>query len=241
MTQTSALFIEIHGPEAEEPLRFVCGGDFDVLRTDATGMDIYGKSLHGCEYLLFPMDFRPVNAGLLQVQIPASFEDHPLSAQLNGARIHFKAAHGSPFFVEMPEEYWTDTGTLRINAEGHIIVELDKAEDGAAPGHNHDHDHGQSCGCGHHHGPHHHQPAGGHARHGQACGCGCEEAAPPTAPDGPAEAMNRRELAAAIRARCNDLNALLALAAKAGIQAELVLDQTPDGPRPRIVRIVQEL
>ena len=121
------LLIDIEHHSQAEPLRLMCGSDFEVLRTDATGLEIYGKSHQGKEYLLFPLHFHPLEAGVLAVRIPAEYHEWFMDRGMDGARIIFSTPHGSPFFPDMPEEYHSSTGYLRIKDASSMRVELDRA------------------------------------------------------------------------------------------------------------------
>ena len=197
----------------------MCGGDFDILHTGPGGRDVYGKRHEGRDYLFFPLSFRPVDAGLLSLDLPASYEDHPFDAALHGARVRFMVSHGSAFFPEMPEEYWSDAGVLHVSESG-VRVRLDKL-DPAQPvslG-------GCSCGCGHSHAhetPAHHRTGSAHTAHTHGTP---HTAHAPHAADAP-HAMNERELASAIRSRAAELNSLLELAAKAGLAVDIGLDDS---------------
>lgn len=226
MAEKPTLLIEIDHPELSEPLCLMSGSTFEVLRKDMTGLEIYGMTHQGKEYLLFPMEFRPLDAGILGLGMPSEYREWFLERNVEGARIVFGAPHGTPFFPDMPEEYRSSAGTLRLTPTGEFKVELDRVEPG---GHafGHDEECGDGpCSCGHDH-PHVHGHASEHAhkrKHGHECAHGHDEAAP--------HAMSDKDLANAIRVRARALNELLDLAHKAGLVVELALEPDSGSTRP---------
>jgi hypothetical protein len=230
--ENMTLFIDIEHPEQTETLRLMCGSDFEVLRTDNTGLEIYGKAHRGREYLLFPLDFRPLDAGVLSVRLPAEYAEWFLERGIDGARISFSTAHGSPMFAEMPEEYWSSAGFLRIDNPASIRVELDKVEPGSAAG-----AHGE-CGCGHSHAEHADlHGARPDARFGEnPCACGHDHGpagrqAADSGQDEPEETRgySDRDMAEAIRAQTEALNELLRGAARMGLLVDLTLEREDGG------------
>jgi hypothetical protein len=192
------LLIDIEHDKYTEPLRLMCGSDFEMLRTDATGLEIYGKSHQGKEYLLFPLHFRPLDAGVLAVRIPAEYHEWFMDRGMDGARIIFSTPHGSPFFPDMPEEYHSNTGYLRIRDASSIRVELDRLEPDLYRAARESGEPEQTSG------------------QGQASG-----------PENTVSA--ERELAEAVRAKAAELNALLGLAADAGLLVRLALEGDGNG------------
>lgn len=252
MRHNHSLLLEIFREAAAEPLRLMCGQDFDVLSTDTAGNEVYGKQHEGEDYLFFPLSFRPLDAGLLGLDFPASCREYLLEHMKDGARIVFKAVHGTPFFAEMPEEYWSNAGILHLKEDA-ITIRLDttdaKPSRPSAP-----------CACGHEHKPggrpaHVHAPALRHeGRHGGNCACGHTHGhaheAPVSREHGaehghlPSRAPSRTDgdtaLAADLRAKAEELNLLLAAAAAAGLEVRLTVENA-DQARVRVERILRPL
>jgi len=122
------LLIDIEHDQHAKPLRFMCGSDFEMLRTDATGREIYGKSHQGKEYLFFPLQFQPLEAGVLAVRISGEYHEWLMEYDLDGARIIFSTPHGGPGFPDLPEEYRSSTGYLRVKDASSMRVELNQRE-----------------------------------------------------------------------------------------------------------------
>ena len=240
MPSTQALLIDIHFPDGSESLRFMTGRDFEMLRQDKNGREIYGLRHNEKEYLFLPFSFKPVDAGVLSLRLPPEYEESYLDHRAHGARIVFGSVHGVPFFPEMPDAFQTNTGKIDIDASGAVRILLDKAEPGNHPGVNHD------CGCGHEHhsalGPdseRHHGDCGcgndGHGGHGHVEGhshveeCGCRSH--------DVNDANDAELASEIRLAAKILNATLRLGHKAGLSIHVDADE--DGEKCPQVRIRQ--
>lgn len=204
------MFIDIRRPDHDEPLLLMCGSDFEILRTDKTGLEIYGKAHNGREYLLFPISFKALDAGVLEVRVPTEYREWFMERCMDGARIEFGTPHGRPFFPDMPEEYCSSSGYLRIDGEGMTRVELDRLEPGDFPPEHDDFEPG-GCSCGHSH----------KEETPPAASCGCEGIS------GHGHGLDV-ELAGAIRAAAEELNALLRAASAAGVSARLTLDGAPD-------------
>jgi hypothetical protein len=239
MPDKHALLMEIHLPEADEPLRFMSGQSFEALRNDPTGREVYGLAHKGQDYLFFPFSFRPLDAGVLAMQLPPEYDDHCLGDNPDGARIVFGSTQGMPCFPDMPDEFQSNTGVLQLDPSGNLRVLLDKidparkeqepafGQGGSEPakpapgkpateacgcGHDQAKPHEQQadpCGCGHHHHDHHHHHH--HEAHGPV-------------------PIADTELAALLREKAEELNAILFLAARAGLITELALDDNKDDP-----------
>lgn len=204
MSDHTTLLIEIYSPDAAEPVCLMNGRGFDVLRKDSTGQEVYGLAHQGKEYLLFPLDFRPLDAGKLAVIIPSEYEDWFFDATVEGARIVFSSTHGTPFFAEMPEEYHSNTGILRFDGSGKATVLLDRVTQDRNEA---------DCACGHEH-------AHGHAPH-DSCGCGQHSRSSLSFP--PARVTqeeSEREIAQKIRESAKELNVFLQRAAEVGLVVE---------------------
>ena len=207
------LFIDIEHPERAEPLCLMCGSGFEVLRTDATGVEVYGKSYRGKDYLLFPLDFSPVDAGVLAVGVPSEYQEWFMERGMDGARVVFSTPHGAPFFSDMPEEFHSSAGYLRVKDAAAIHIELDRLEPGATAQ--------ETCACGHEH--------AAAAEHCTARACG-HEAHGGQAAHGGHEARSDRELAGRIRDAAKELNVLLDIAAREGLLVRLALGEDDASP-----------
>lgn len=191
MPQAQALLIEIHYPDGSDALYLMTGQNFELLREDKGGREIYGLRHNEKEYLFFPFSFKAVSAGVLSMHMPAEYEESCLDKKADGARIVFGSTHGVPFFPEMPDEYQSSSGTIKVDDAGMVRIMLDKAEEGHAPsirqdcgcGHAHhmpglhpDTAHAGNCACGHGHEAHAHKAENGQARGrlgGETDGCCC--------------------------------------------------------------------
>lgn len=215
MSAQKALLMEISYPHSDEALYLMSGHGFEVLRTDNTGREIYGVAHEGREYLFFPFSFKPLDAGILTICMPQEYEESCLDHRADGARIIFSAQHGTPFFADMPEEYQTNTGIIRIEKNGEMRVLLDKAKEVEPPSAQ------SACSCGHDH-AHAHEH-----HHDDACGC----AAPK---------QTDEQLAALLREKATALNLALRQAADAGLLTTLELTEEKC-PKVRIVQILRSL
>jgi hypothetical protein len=262
MPDKHALLMEIHLPEADEPLRFMSGQSFEALRDDPTGREVYGLAHKGQDYLFFPFSFRPLDAGVLAMQLPPEYDDHCLGDNPAGARIVFGSTQGLPCFPDMPDEFQSNAGVLQLDPSGNLRVLLDKVDParkgqgafgagGSEPakpeprkpateacGCGHDHarpreKQADPCDCGHHHHDrrhHHHHPHHHHHHNHDA--------------HGPVPIADT-ELAALLREKAEELNAILFLAARAGLITELALDDAKGDPaappQVRLTRIARPL
>lgn len=125
MSGTTTLLVEIGHETAPDPLYLMSGRDFRKLRQNPDGREVYGVVHEGREYLLFPLAFEKRSDGVLALRMPAC-DDHLFSGR-DGHRVTFKSPQGDPYFSFMPEEYHTCTGTLRLDADNMVTVELDRA------------------------------------------------------------------------------------------------------------------
>jgi hypothetical protein len=227
MSDKHALLMEIHLPDADEPLRLMSGQGFEALRTDNTGREIFGLAHNGQDYLFFPFSFRPLDAGVLSMNLPPEYDEHCLGENPDGARIVFGSTNGTPVFAAMPEEYHSSSRTQRQDANGAIRVLLDKVDPHQVT---RDHD-GDGCACGHHHaGKPEVKAAAGedHPHDRQEHGHG-------PIPDA--------DLAALLRKKARELNAALALASEAGLSARLAVVESDEsnGPQVRVVSVARML
>ena len=215
MAQTQALLMEIHYPDGSDSLYLMTGQGFEMLREDTGGREIYGLRHNEREYLFFPFSFKPVDAGVLSVHMPPEYEESCLDSRADGARIVFGSVHGVPFFPEMPDEYKSSSGRIRIDASGRVRIHLDKLDpehavfseiDGTCC-HGHSDSHGQQndghhdhCGCGHG------SPLSDRHKNRTAPGCGCENGT-----------MTDEALARNIRHAADALNEALRLGVRSGL------------------------
>lgn len=123
MSGTNILLVEI-SHETAPSLYLMSGRDFEKLRQNPDGRDVYGVVHEEKEYLLFPLAFEKHADGVLALRMPAC-DDH-LFSDRDGHRVTFKSPQGDPYFSFMPEEYHTSTGILRLDADNKVTVELDR-------------------------------------------------------------------------------------------------------------------
>ncbi len=218
------LLIDIEHPEQAEALRLMCGADFEVLRVDATGLEVYGKAHQGKDYLFCPLAFRPAEAGFLAVHMPSEYEEWFMERGVDGARVVFSTPQGRACFPDMPEEYRSNAGYLRVGKDAALHVELDRLEPGtkdwsrpceeeAAPGKD---DTAPLSPCENAPAPETNASCACAAMHATVQGEHAEATAGQAAAD--------RKLAAGIRAAAEELNALLNRAAQQGLLLRLSLD-----------------
>lgn len=207
MPPTQALLMDIHYPDGSDSLYLTTGRGFEMLREDKSGREIYGLRHNDREYLFFPFSFKPVDAGVLAMQMPQEYEECCLDQRAHGARIVFGAVHGSPFFPDMPDEYKSNAGVISVDSSGSLRVLLDKVEPGTPFG---------SCGCG----------CGDQAGHGRgekaaARSHGSERRHPPFGTRGSCGCAGANtsdeDLAAVIRLAAEKLNAALRRGYEAGL------------------------
>ncbi|MDR2489290.1 MAG: hypothetical protein LBD42_07350 [Desulfovibrio sp.] len=225
MNSITTLLVDIEHPDSSGRLQLMCGSGFSLLRTDATGRDIYGFTHEDREYLLIPLSFAIHADNRLAMTIPTLYEEWFADMRMDGARIRFTSPHGEPLFAALPEEYRSDSGVLRIDADGTVFIIMDKAD----PAHNakrvperesyHEarrDDASASAG---------HSRARGHGHHGHVgCGHSSHKAGSRTpSPSYALISMSDQELADTIRKRVERLNMLLKQAAAAGLDVDILL------------------
>lgn len=236
MTANATLLIDIERPDAAASVSLMCGRDFTVLRTDSTGRDVYGLAHNDREYLFFPMEISMKEEGCLLLGIPAGYEGEILDSLVDGARIEFSSVRGVPYFAGMPEEYQSSSGIIRVDESGALHVHLDKLEPGAPvplPQEVQDDMAADACGCGgHQHGiasSPDHECCGRHGHHQQ--GLSDDK----VFLDVYLKDLPDAKLASLIRKEASELNALLAIAKRAGLLAEITLE--PDGGEDGALKI----